>query len=118
VQSLRAGAARLSWGLCALVALLLASSVLLRALRADAGADPWEQWFDAADLATPGPLADLAVPGLAVFSADAWTDAFGWSLAALGWLGLGLLLSWALRPGAPRAAVTTHARRVGTSPDA
>lgn len=114
-RGLRTGAARLVWGLCSGVALVLAGAVLLSTLRADAAATPWSQWFRVAELVTPAPVAEIGAPEVGLFRAEAWDVAFGWGLAALAWLGLGLVLTLVLRPSRPQAPVATHTRRVNDS---
>lgn len=116
-RGIRAGVARLVWGVCSLAAVLLAGAVLLRTLRADAAALPWEQWFALADLLTPGPVADLAVPEVALLRAEAWSDAFGWGVSALLWLLAGLLLTLLLRPSAARPVVATQFRQASAPGD-
>lgn len=120
LQSLRAGVSTLAWGLASCAAVVLASAVLLRTLRADEGASPWREWFKAADRLTPGILADAPVPDWTWLRAEAWDSALGWALASFGWLVLGLVTSLALRgrAGRPGREVRAYTRPASeTAPD-
>lgn len=86
--------------------------MLLRTLRADEAASPWRQWFAVADVVTPGILTEVAAPDWSWLRADAWDSAFGWALASLVWLVLGLAVALLVRPRAtrPRRAVQAYSR--------